>query len=775
MGTGSRKAEIMIVGEAPGAREDETHAAFVGPAGQLLTSLLEEVGISRDQCYITNAAKCRPPGNATPSRGEAKVCANTYLSEEVARVAPAHILTLGNTALQATTGRSGITKYRGKVFRYGESTLFPTFHPAAALRSPRYLPTIKADFAAFSRLLSGNGGSYGPKTRVKIINTAAQLNWLIGQLSRAPTTAFDLETTGLEEWKDDARIVTLGFSWEAGTAAVVPLYHPERHELKGLGPDQVLKRLKGVLEGHPKLVAHNGKFDARWLASAGIFVEVKFDTMLAAHLLDENNPKGLKPLAQLHLGADDYDLGGELQSAQSIPLKRLCIYNGKDCDYTFRLRELFKPRLIEEGRLARLFTKLIMPASNALTRVERGGLWVDSDRLADRTAQAEEVLRKLRAYMDQSSGGINYNSPQQVALWLFGDLGLPILEETGTGNPSTREGVLFALESQSQYVKALLKYRKWHKWLTTYLIPWGEHTDDRSRIHTSYLLHGTVTGRLSSRGPNLQQVPRDPFIRGILGAPRGWVFVEADYSQIELRIAAMLAHERTMLRVLNTGQDLHTTTAVSILRKLPEDITKDERVIWGKHPNFGLLFGMGPGTEGMKGGYRDYCWDNGIEISYEDARRTYNRFHETYEGLRSWHDRQKRLAARYGRVQNALGRIRHLPDMQSSDPAVRAEAERQAINSPVQSLASDLMLVSLVRLASSLPARVARIIGTTHDQLMFEVRDGYVDEVAPLIRDTMQDMDYVQKVFGAEITVPIIAEIETGQHWGETEPWAPAQ
>jgi DNA polymerase-1 len=226
-----------------------------------------------------------------------------------------------------------------------------------------------------------------------------------------------------------------------------------------------------------------------------------------------------------------------------------------------------------------------------------------------------------------------------------------------------------------------------------------------------------------------------------------------------------------MLRVLNSGADMHTNTAVSILRKLPEDITKDDRVIWGKHPNFGLVYGMGPGTEGKKGGYRDYCWANGIEVSYDDSRRVYNRFHETYPGLRSWHDRQKRLAARYGRVQNPLGRIRHLPDMQSSDQSVRAEAERQAINSPVQSLASDLMLVSLVRLAASLPSRVARIIGTTHDQLMFEIRDDHVDEIAPLIRDTMQDMDHVEKVFGAQIDVPILAEIEVGQHWGETKPW----
>jgi DNA polymerase-1 len=594
---------------------------------------------------------------------------------------------------------------------------------------------------------------------------------LISQLSEVRPTAFDLETTGLEEWREDAQIVTLGFSWEPGTAVVVPIYHPEASWGSRLPPDLVLGRLKAVLEQHPKLIAHNAKFDARWLASAHIFVRVHFDTMLSAHLLDENNSKGLKPLSQLHLGASDYDIGDEVTRAQEVPLQRLAIYNGKDCDYTLKLYYLFREKLIAEPRLARVMMRLLMPASNALTQIEARGIYVDSPRLDARTLRAEEVIDKLTDYMDRSSGGINYNSPQQVSEWLFADLDLPVLEHTRTGNPSTREGVLFALEKEHKVVKALLKYRKWNKWLTTYLLPWAEKSDGRSRIHTSYLLHGTVTGRLSSRGPNLQQVPRDPFIRSILGASPGWVFVEADYSQIELRIAAMLAHEDTMLRVLGSGEDMHTATAVSILQKLPEDITKDERVIWGKHPNFGLIFGMGPGKEDSKGGYRDYCWDNGIEISYEASRRVYNRFHETYPRLRNWHDRQKRLADRYGRVANAFGRVRHLPDMQSSDQAVRAEAERQAINSPVQSLASDLMLVSLVRLASTLPSRVARIIGTTHDQLMFEIRDGYVDEIAPLIRDTMQDMDFVEKVFGAQITVPILAEIEVGTHWGETEPW----
>lgn len=772
MGSGTRKASIMIVGEAPGAREDETHRAFVGPAGQLLTELLEGVGIQREDCYITNAVKCRPPGNANPSRSEAKICSNTYLTEEVDRVGPTHILALGNTALQTTTGRSGITKYRGKTFQLGSAIVLPTFHPAAALRSPKYLPAIKADFAAFARLYGGGDASDGSRTQVRLIKNLQQFHWLIRKLQDAEVIAFDFETDGLEEWRPGAELVMAGFSWEEGSAAVLPLHHPDA---PWSNCDALLRRLKLVLERHPKLVAHNGKFDARWAAASGIFLRVAFDTMLAAHVLDENRSKSLESLSEIDLGMDSWKAAtaGDMSNPRSIPLKRLATRNGIDCDSTLRLYHLYKKQLIEQPRLARLFIKLMMPASNALTQVERGGIYVDRAKLVDMTERTALTVAKYTRKMDKSSGGINYNSPQQVAKWLFDSVGLESIELTKGGAPSTKEGVLLSLAKESKHAKNLLQYRKHHKFLTTYLTPWARQLDHHSRIHTSYLLHGTVTGRLSSRGPNMQQVPRDPSVRSIFGAPPGWVLIEADYSQIELRIAAMLANETHMLRLLATGRDLHYETASSILRKLREDITTDERVIWGKHPNFGLLFGMGAGEPHRQGGYHDYCWENGIEISYAEASMVYRRFHEAYPKFKMWHDRQKRLATRYERVTNLFGRIRHLHDIKSSDKAIRAEAERQAINSPAQSLASDMCLSSLVRLHNAFDPRVARVVGSIHDSVLSQVRATHVAEIAPFIKETMEDMAYFRKVFGAEITVPIEVEVKVGQSWGTGTVYAP--
>lgn len=758
MGTGPKKARLMIVGEAPGEREDEEHAAFVGPAGQLLTELLEEAGIKREDCYITNAVKCRPEGNATPGRRDVKECAG-YLRREYDKTQPEVVLGLGNTALQALTGRSGITKHRGKLERFGEGRVLCTFHPAAALRSNRYLDPIRADLARVHRLLQG-GTRKSLNTRTTLVRSRDQLAILLRLLDAAPEIAFDLETTGLHEWEEGARIVTLGVSWEPGKAAVIPLNHAEV-----IKPPGNLLHLKRVLEDPTKkYIAHNGKFDCKWLAACGIYVPVTFDTMIAAHLLDENRAKGLKPLTQMLLGADDWDV--DVKDAYNQNLKRLAIYNGKDCDYTLRLYHLLREQLRKQPRVARVFKKLMMPASDIFTRLEMGGTYVDPERLATRTDEAEQIIAKLERYMDKflpkGVETINYNSPAQVSLWLFDHLKLPILERTKTDAPSTAEPVLLRLAKEHNAVRALLKYRKWAKYLSTYLRPFNERRDHKSRIHPSYRLTGTVTGRLSSSEPNLQQVPRDSFIRGIIGASNGWRLVEADYSQIELRIAAWMAGERRMLAALREGYDLHNITACAILQKQPQQITKDERVIWGKHPNFGLLFGMYPKK------YVEYCRDNGaLEISLAEAEDVYDTFHRAYPALRRWHARQVRLAHRYQRVSNPIGRVRHLPDVRNSNDSIRMEAERQAINSPVQGFASDLMLFAAVRLAGQLNPRHARLVGSVHDSLLFEVTEDAVAETAATIRSTMEDTAELKRVFGVNLDVPIVVEIEAGTHWSE--------
>lgn len=769
MGAGSRKSKIMIVGEAPGEREDESAQAFVGPAGRLLTEVLESVGLSREECYITNAAKCRPPNNRQPTPGEIKICSTTYLSAEIHRVRPDYILVLGNSALKAVTRKSGITKHRGSTFPGPlGSTVFATFHPAYVLRSPYHGSAFRADMARFAKLCRGDTEDEVSRTRYKIIDTVSKLKWLRRQLMTAPVIAYDIETNyhknvlEAQEWHPEGNIVSISFSWQVGHSAVVPLHHPES---PWKDPDRVLLALKPCLERPDgKYVAHNGPFDARWLASRGVFVKQTFDTMLGAHMLEENRLKGLEPLSESLLGVASYKISVGDKGADNFPLKQLCKYNAQDTDYTLRLYYIEKEELKEEPRTARVFMKLMMPAANALTVVEAGGPWIDPERYEKRLRRTIRQRDKVERRLRKSCGDINLRSPQQVARWLFTDLGLPVIEETKGGAPSTREAVILRLAKQSPELRDLIEYRKWEsKYIRTYFAAWGNR-DENSRFHPGYKLFGTVTGRISG---DFQQVPRDPFMRSIVGAPPGWTFLEADYSQAELRVAAWLADEKRLLRVFAEGRDPHMETAQLITGKHPRDITPEERKK-AKSVNFGLLFGM------WWKKYVEYAFEQfELEVSDSDAEAFYNRWHEAYPAFRRWHDRQKRLVHRYQRVHSPIGRIRHLPTVRSSDPGVVKEAERQAINSPVQSFASDLMLLSLVRLVDTLPSNRARIVGTVHDSLLFEIRDDFLEESLPIIHSTMVDTKDVKRKFGTDIRVPIEVELKVGQHWGEGKVWTP--
>jgi DNA polymerase-1 len=316
----------------------------------------------------------------------------------------------------------------------------------------------------------------------------------------------------------------------------------------------------------------------------------KFDTLLAAHLLDENRGNGLKPLSRSFLGADLYESGISFGGSQ---LNKLAIYNGKDADYTLRLYHLFREELRARPRLARLFKFLVMPACNAFVDIERNGFFIDVERLKERHFEALDQIRKITAtILDhcpvEKRVGANLRSPLFLGWFFFEHLELPVLEiGARSGRPSTKESVLLRLRHLHPAVEMLMELRKWQKYESTYTRNWIDRLRDagRPRLFTLYNLSGTVTGRLSS---NMQQVPRDTFIRSIIGSRKGWSFIEADFAQVELRIAAMLSRDPSLVRAFSVGSDPHLDTAVSILNKPPGEITKEERKM-AKAVNFGFL------------------------------------------------------------------------------------------------------------------------------------------------------------------------------------------
>ena len=820
MGHGPKDARIMFVGEAPGATEDNGGLPFQGRAGQLLNRLLAERGIRREDVYVTNAVKCRPPENATPNRSQVKAC-NPYLIQEIETVKPEVIVTLGNIPLQAILKRSGIMKYRGQAveatFGSHRCVVLPTLHPAAALRNPKNGPLIEVDLDNLRSIISGGSGRsiVDPKKfKIHFVTNRAILAKCLKSLEKSyrkrdSYIAYDIETEGRNPFVPNVygkprRIWMIAIADRDDRSWVIPLEHEEspwKHKA-----NKVLKRLKKYLET-PWFwkIAQNGKFDNRWLRLRGIKPYLNFDIMLAQHLIDENSPKSLEFLATLYFNAPNWGKGHIIfedrfskkgQQLEAVTdLKTMGRYCGIDTIYTRMLYPLLRDKLLEDEKTAKIYKYITMPASRMMEEAEVNGLWTDRKKLGQRYQEAchkiNETIDKLESYVPDNfwelqgkkkprgiKTKLNWNSPDQLGMFFFspkkkGGLGLKIIQTTGSGNPSTNEHTLIELKDSHPACQLLLEYRKWSKYLNTYIEPWLEKSDNVDwRLHPNFKIYGTVTGRISSEDPNPQQTPRDKFIRANIGAPPGWKFLESDYSQIELRVVAFLSGDPRMVRAYLTGEDIHVITACDVMgitmeqfKSLPPDKQKELRKL-AKAVNFGYVYGMSWRK------FKDYAKDSyGIDLTDDEAQRHRERFFKLYRGLIPWHERQRRIAEKTKRVRAPHGRIRHLPDVDSDDKAIRAEALRQAINSPVQGFASgDLTLLAAVLfhrvVQKFLDPDAIKVVLLVHDAIMVEVRDDWAERAASILKGVMENTP-LKEYFDLDFTIPIVADTSIGQYWGD--------
>lgn len=709
------------------------------------------------------------------------------------------ILAMGNEALFTATGHSGIMKWRGEAQYYydawGQWIVMPTIALGAIDRNPSQIQLLYADMRALYAQLHGTARSSDAKpSKIQVIKSESTIDQFKEECKSARAVAFDLETSSFNELAEGAFIVSAAFTLlqEDGTKScwAVPLNHKFSPCKKNW--DSIIRRCAMAVAHIPVRIAHNAKFDCRWLVQFGAAIPCNFDTLLAAHLLDENRFKGLKPLAQMLLDAPPWSI--DIVTGKNAPpwytqhlLQDILRYNAMDTWHTMRLYQLFDEELRQDRRLHTLFTKLLMPASQSLVHVERRGVYVHRDALEEGARiVANELARIHDALMQYVPEGtderlINFNPSNFLRWFLYDNLELPVISEGKTG-PSVAEGVLSRLADTNPHpaLDLLLDRVKWQKHQSSFFNPYRELITDESRLHTTFKLHGTVTGRLSSgkadadkvtgsrkaalRGINLQQVPRDPLVRGVFGAAPGWAFIEADYSQIELRIAAEISGERTLRQLYVQGQDVHMAMAMRMTGKPASQITKEERKK-AKAVNFGFLYGMGARK------FVETAWDNyGVKVTLQEAEAARAAFFQQFPQLLPWHARQRRLAHRNHRVQSPLGRIRHLPDIVSREKGVVGEAERQAINSPVQAMASDLCLLSLVLLDRAFRRRGLRAapIGTVHDAINFECPHDELVRVLPLIKRTMENPP-LEQLFGYNLQIPIVADIGVGRAWGKSD------
>lgn len=774
----------------------------------LIEQQLSDLGLDTDTIYFTPVIKCRDYG-MTLGNKRVREHAREYLIPELEEIKPKSILALGNEALLALTGKSGITKYRGRLYEGpAGSEVMATLSPSAIRRNPGQTPGYMADLRLFVNKYKGIATGIKPP-KYSVIDTKEKLKKLTRLLQKTDEITIDIESwvPGGEYYEPTAQMVSLAATCEVkkkdGTKGVVnfalPLSHPESPWAKNW--KQVLKIVGKSSKGIRKVVAHNSSFDCKWLIQHGVELYPTFDTMLAVHLLNENIQKGLKPQAMARLGVEPWGIDtGDLHKEK---LSEVLKYNMLDSWYTYHIKQQLAEELKEKPRLARIFSLLTMPAQRELIDSELRGIWIDVERLNERHPVIKQRLVNVENRIRQAASlpephdedypkdakgkplAENYNASNFARWMLFDWCGLPVLqrgkdkEDGSPGSPSMSEGVLMELKGQHPVVDHMLDRVTIQKQLSGFFNPYQELYDENHRIHTTFKLAGTVTGRLSSgkqdadklsgsvgklRGVNLQQVPRDPFIRGMFGAPRGWTFVEADYSQIELRVAAFLANEEHMKHIYATGGDIHTTTASRVSGVPESKITKELRER-GKPINFGFLYGMGWRTF-VESAFKNY----GVRFTETEAQQARELYFQLYPALLTWHARQRRLVNKYGRVESPLGRVRNLPDIYSPDKGVRGEAERQAINSPVQGFGSDLAVLSMVVINERFREKDIKgyCLGLVHDAINFEIKNEYLPQALPIIKDTMEDMSIVRQKFGTVVDIPIVADIAVGNWWGDS-------
>ncbi|QEQ93656.1 DNA polymerase I [Streptomyces phage Zuko] len=785
-------------------------------AAQQLGDYLTEVGLDPTEAVFMGAVKCRTWGTS-PTRTIIKTCA-PYLKEELALLPDSvqYVLVMGNEALQAALGKSGITKYRSQEYPITvpvegggirELTAIPTIAHTAVSRNPGQLQGFMADMRFFAAKVAGKeqgAADIQPPKRIRYVLNKVELRRLKAALENAAIVSYDIESAsehpGWLEKDPSSKIVSIAFTIMSKDKKIsvwaLPLFHPES-PWRNIW-ERILEFIREAFCRVPRSIAHNGKFDNRWLRQWGVERYLTFDTMLAAHLLNENRVKGLKPLAHMELGVPNW--GIDTKELLKVPIMEVLEYNALDTWYTYFLYRKLRRQLLEQPRLRAIFQRFYMPSANEFTGIERRGVWTDRERLFKRYEEAKQKLAEIdleiMAYVPDEhpfktydragnlkDNGINLNPSNFLRWLLFEHLELPVIkrgkekDDGRPGDPSVAEGVMMELAEIHPIAQLLIDRIEWNKYCSSFFAAYVELIDAEDRIHTTFKLHGTTTGRLSSgkendgekisakkqiRGVNLQQVPRNKFIRGLFGAPPGSYFVEFDYSQVELRVAAELAKEPTMIHLYQTGQDIHMAMAMQMTGKPAHLVTKEERKK-AKSVNFGFLYGM----QWRK--YIETAWNNyGLRVTEEEAQAFRKAFFQQFPELLVWHRRQRALVAKYGRVESPLGRVRHLPDIYSPDREVKAEAERQAINSPVQSFASDMILISLVILHKKFREMglKARSIGTVHDALNLEIPADEMSTVLPMIKHTMENLP-LDEWFNVHMSVPIIADCKVGTHWGD--------
>ena len=609
--------------------------------------------------------------------------------------------------------------------------------------SDEALPAIQIDRSCYETLL-----------------TEADLNRWVEKLKQAKLFALDTETDNLDYMA--ANLVGISFALENGEAAYLPLQLDYLGAPKTLEKTTALTLLKPVLE-NPAIqkVGQNFKYDLTIFARNDIDVQgVAFDTMLESYVLNSTGRHNMDDLAKRYLGHQTITFeeiagkGKNQLTFNQIPLEKAAEYAAEDADVTMKLQQVLWEKLSKEPTLEKLFKEMELPLLGVLSRMERRGVLIDSDALF---LQSNEIANRLSELEEQAyvlaGQPFNLASTKQLQEILFDKLGLPVIQKTPKGAPSTNEEVLEELAFSHELPKVLVEHRGLSKLKSTYTDKLPQMVNPQTgRVHTSYHQAVTATGRLSSSDPNLQNIPirneEGRRIRQAFIAREGFTVVAADYSQIELRIMAHLSQDQGLINAFTQGKDIHRSTAAEIFGVSLDEVTSEQRRN-AKAINFGLIYGMSA-----------FGLSRQLGIGRADAQSYMDLYFKRYPGVQTFmHDIREKAKAQ-GYVETLFGRRLYLPDINSSNGMRRKAAERVAINAPMQGTAADIIKRAMIQLDQKLQndPDIAMIM-QVHDELVFEVRPEKVAFYSELIKTQMES--------AADLVVPLIVDVGQGTNWDE--------
>jgi len=593
----------------------------------------------------------------------------------------------------------------------------------------------------------------------ELITTPEQFERWLGKLREAPLIAFDTETSSIDAMR--AELIGLSFAVESGHACYIPVAHDYPGAPWQLERDQVLHALKPLFEdpARPKLGQHS-KYDINVLSHYGIGVQgLAHDSMLASYVWNATATRhDMDSLASRFLGYQTIkyeDVAGK--GAKQIPFSQVdldtaCRYAAEDADITLRLHQALQPKLASVPALQRVYEQIEVPLAPVLAAMERKGVLIDVNELRRQSQELGKRMLELQKQAYAEAGReFSLDSPKQLQAILFDELGLRAKLKTPKGQPSTNEEALEAIADDHALPRLILDYRGLAKLRSTYTDKLASMVNPRTgRVHTCYHQASVATGRISSSDPNLQNIPvrtdEGRRIRAAFIAPPGWVVMAADYSQIELRIMAHLSSDEALLRAFRNGGDVHRATAAEVFGVAPEDITLNQRRA-AKAINFGLMYGMS-----AFGLARQLGVDRGEASDY--MARYFSRF----AGVRSFMDATREQAHRDGFVETIFGRRLYLENLKARNQALRAGAERAAVNAPMQGSAADIIKRAMIAMSGWLCERTdAHMLMQVHDELVFEVQEDAVDAVRRAVVERMSG--------AAELAVPLVVDVGLGANW----------